>query len=273
MRKLLLTTAVALPFSFGMAFAQTATTTPPADAAATAAGDAATAAGDAATAAGEAAHNAADATADTAAGAAESAADAADAAGAAADDAADAAADAADAAVDPVAAPADAAAADAAAGDADKAALEAEMAASDKVAREQTAGELRLDWITGASVMSPDGTKVGDIRDLILDGSTGTISAAIIGVGGFLGIGEKQIAVPWDRLTVNYDAREITSDLTKDEAEAAPEYVFRQQESAPAPMDPMAPPADPAAMPADPAAAPADPAAAPADPAAAPATN
>ena len=76
--------------------------------------------------------------------------------------------------------------------------------------------------------------------------------AAIVGVGGFLGMGEKQIAVPFDQLSVNYDAQEIVSTLTKEEAEAAPEYVFREREAAPGLVN------DPATMPADPA-APADP--------------
>ncbi|MBC9245477.1 PRC-barrel domain-containing protein [Paracoccus sp. 11-3] len=181
---------------------------------------------------------------------------------------------------DPAAAEVDAAAEEAAA-----AAAAAEVAASGKVVQEQAATELRLDWVTGASVVTADATPIGNINDIIVDSETGQMIAAVIGVGGFLGIGQKQIAVPWDQLVINYDAQEITSDLTKEEAEAAPEYVFRQQEAAPgavpadatapvdpaAPADPAAAPADPAAMPTDPAAAPADPAAMPTDPAAVPA--
>lgn len=161
--------------------------------------------------------------------------------------------------------------ADAAAEEAEAAAMEAEVAASGKVAQEQAMNELRLEWITDATVTAPDGTGIGDINDLIVDGSTGQMIAAVIGVGGFLGIGEKQIAVPWTSLTVNYDAEEITSELTKEEADAAPEYVFREREAAPGTE---APAADPAAAPAaDPAMAPAaDPAMAPAaDPAMEPA--
>lgn len=135
----------------------------------------------------------------------------------------------ADPAADPMADPA----ADTGAADAEKAALEAEMASSDKVAREQAMNELRIEWITDATVTAPDGTSIGGISDLIVDGETGQMIAAIIGVGGFLGIGAKQIAVPWDQLVVNYDAQEVTSDLTKEEAEAAPEYVFRDREAAP----------------------------------------
>lgn len=105
----------------------------------------------------------------------------------------------------------------------------AAAAAAEKVEVEQAANEWRLDWITGASVTSPDGNAIGDINDLIVDSDTGEMKAAIVGVGGFLGIGEKQIALPWTDLTINSDAQEITTDLTEEEADAAPEYVFRDQ--------------------------------------------
>ena len=49
--------------------------------------------------------------------------------------------------------------------------------------------------------------------------------------------------MPWDQLTINSDAQEVTTELTKQEAEAAPEYVFRKRETAPAPAA-----AEPAAL-------------------------
>lgn len=163
--------------------------------------------------------------------------------------------------------------------------MAAQAAAAEKVAVQQAANELRIDWITGTTVEAPDGTDIGSISDLIVDGDTGELKAAVVGVGGFLGIGQKNIALPWEDLSINYDAREITSDLTREEADAAPEYVFRDRTDAPAAdgmgTDPaMAPAGDPMADPAgapaaDPMAAPAtDPMADPAaDPAAAPASN
>ncbi|RNF33485.1 PRC-barrel domain containing protein [Paracoccus methylarcula] len=128
--------------------------------------------------------------------------------------------------------------------------------------------------------MAPDGSSIGSINDLILDGETGEMIAAVIGVGGFLGIGEKQIAVPWEQLTINADAQEVTSDLTKEEADVAPAYVFRERAAAPgapagdamAPADDTMAPADDTMAPADDTMAPADDTTAPADdPAAAPA--
>lgn len=136
--------------------------------------------------------------------------------------------------------------------DADDAAAAA--SAAEKVEVQQAANEWRVDWITGTSVTSPDGNAIGDINDLIVDSETGEMKAAIIGVGGFLGIGEKQIALPWTDLTINSDAQEITTDLTEDEANAAPEYVFREQ-AAPA-GDMTADPATTDTMATDPVAAP-----------------
>ena len=43
--------------------------------------------------------------------------------------------------------------------------------------------------------------KVGDVNDLLLDNG-GKINAVIIGVGGFLGVGEKNVAVPFSSLKV-----------------------------------------------------------------------
>lgn len=225
MRKLLLTTTIALPLTFGAAFAQE--TPAPADDPAAESEPLGTD-----TMTEPSADPAADPMAEPADDpAADPVAEPAD--DPAADMGTDPAADPlADPAADPLADPD----ADPAAQDADTAAMEAEMAASDKIAREQAANELRLEWITDATVTAPDGTSIGSINDLIVDGESGSMIAAIVGVGGFLGIGAKQIAVPFDQLTINFDAQEVTSDLTKEEADAAPEYVFRDRDPGPEPV-------------------------------------
>ena len=106
----------------------------------------------------------------------------------------------------------------------------------EQIVREQAPNELRLDWITGTNVTSPEGETIGDVNDLIIDGETGQLSAAILSVGGFLGIGAKQIAVDWSELQVDYDANELSLAMTREQADAAPEYVFREQEQPPAPV-------------------------------------
>jgi sporulation protein YlmC with PRC-barrel domain len=93
---------------------------------------------------------------------------------------------------------------------------------------------LRVDWITGTRVYAPDGENIGRITDLIFDQESNAISAAILSVGGFLGIGAKNIAVRFEELVIDFDAREIQLALTREEADAAPEYVFRDRAEAPA---------------------------------------
>ena len=65
--------------------------------------------------------------------------------------------------------------------DADEAAAAA--SAAEKVEVQQAENEWRIDWITGASVTSPDGTDIGSISDLIVDEDTGEMKAAITGSG------------------------------------------------------------------------------------------
>ena len=118
-----------------------------------------------------------------------------------------------------------------------------------------------------------DAEEIGNIDDLVFDES-GQIKAVVIGVGGFLGIGEKAVAVDFQSLEFTLAADNTERwvlPTTADALTAAPDFVWEEDEpvdgdDAAAPADAMAP-ADPAAP-----AAPADPAAAPAEQAA-PATN
>jgi len=80
----------------------------------------------------------------------------------------------------------------------------------------------------GRSVYSsenPEADNIGNVNDLIIS-SDGTISDAVVGVGGFLGIGEKNVAVPFDKLQVverDGDIRLIYS-ATKEELQNAPAF-------------------------------------------------
>ena len=117
-----------------------------------------------------------------------------------------------------------------------------------------------------------DAEQVGTVNDLVLT-ADGDIAAVVIGVGGFLGIGEKNVAVDFTMLefTLAADGTERwVLPTTADALTAAPDFVWRDDQPAePLPADSMTP-ADPARAPADPAMAPADPAMAPADGAMAP---
>lgn len=72
------------------------------------------------------------------------------------------------------------------------------------------AGTVRGSKFVGVPVIGMDHVRVGEIEDLLVDGS-GQIRAVVIGVGGFLGLGEKSVAVAFDQLAWNTGDVSLTS--------------------------------------------------------------
>ena len=76
-----------------------------------------------------------------------------------------------------------------------------------------------------ASVYDPSEHKIGDVTDFMID-SNGTVTAAIISVGGFLGVGQKDVVIPFKELKVSTrDGKDwLVLNRTKDELKLAPAY-------------------------------------------------
>jgi sporulation protein YlmC with PRC-barrel domain len=74
--------------------------------------------------------------------------------------------------------------------------------------------------------------EIGDVNDIILDGE-GKVAAVIIGVGGLLGAGEKNVAVPFHALKVTEKDRKtyLVMDTTKEALERAPGYTIEANAS------------------------------------------
>jgi hypothetical protein len=80
--------------------------------------------------------------------------------------------------------------------------------------------------VLGRDVRSPADEDMGRIVDVIVDRS-GTVRAAVIDFGGFLGVGSRKIVVDWNALHFGRVANKrdsITLELTKAQVTAAPEY-------------------------------------------------
>src|SRR3954467_5614994 len=60
-------------------------------------------------------------------------------------------------------------------------------------------GDWRTSKVVGLSVYNDKNESLGSINDLLTDKS-GNIKAVVIGVGGFLGVGEHLVAIPWDKV-------------------------------------------------------------------------
>ena len=79
--------------------------------------------------------------------------------------------------------------------------------------------------ILGHMVDGQEGKEVGRVVDVLVD-QDGTPRAAVLDVGGFLGVGNRVVSVAWDALHFDPAAKEhqITTRLTPDQIRAAPEY-------------------------------------------------
>lgn len=79
--------------------------------------------------------------------------------------------------------------------------------------------------VIGMNVYGPADESLGDVSDVLFD-RQGNVIAAVIGVGGFLGIGQKAVAVPITMVEVvrANDTDKLVLRKTKDELKAAPEF-------------------------------------------------
>lgn len=71
---------------------------------------------------------------------------------------------------------------------------------------------LARDLVLGAKVLGPDGKIIGDIEDLIMNDDN-QIVGVVMGVGGFLGVGEKRVGVRFRALTFKTDGNKVIVSL------------------------------------------------------------
>ena len=85
-------------------------------------------------------------------------------------------------------------------------------------------GVLKASELIGMKVEGSDGKNLGKIRDLVIDPEDGDIEYAVLDFGGFLGIGDKYFAVPWDALNKTENGKKIALDTTKRDLKKAPGF-------------------------------------------------
>ena len=86
-------------------------------------------------------------------------------------------------------------------------------------------GRLLVSDIYKANVYDPSENKIGDVTDLIID-SNAKVTAAIVSVGGFIGVGQKDVMIPFDDLKISTrDGKHwLTLNRTKDELKMLPAF-------------------------------------------------
>ena len=83
---------------------------------------------------------------------------------------------------------------------------------------------LSTDNITGDNVKNMAGEDIGSIKEMMIDIHTGKIEYAVLSFGGFLGMGDKLFAIPWDAFDINAADRMLRLDVDKDRLDSMPGF-------------------------------------------------
>lgn len=78
--------------------------------------------------------------------------------------------------------------------------------------------------LIGNDVVSRDEQDLGDIKEIMLNTANGEVCYAVLSYGGFLGMGEKLFAVPWQALTLDTVNKRFILDVDSSRLELAPGF-------------------------------------------------
>lgn len=78
--------------------------------------------------------------------------------------------------------------------------------------------------LIGDKVVNTAGEQLGNIKELMIDLDDGLIAYAVLSFGGFLGMGDKLFAIPWEALTVDTDNHTLILDVDKEVLKNAPGF-------------------------------------------------
>jgi len=78
--------------------------------------------------------------------------------------------------------------------------------------------------VIGSSVVNKQNEDLGKIEDIVLDAGAGRIAYAVLSFGGFLGMGDKYFAIPWNALHFNLTEKHAVLNVDKKLLENAPGF-------------------------------------------------
>ena len=85
--------------------------------------------------------------------------------------------------------------------------------------------------LTGFNVFDMDENDVGEVQDMLVDTDTGNVNHAIVGRGWLATLlNEKNVIVPFDRMTVNPSEKNVRLDISRDELSTFPEWTDESEE-------------------------------------------
>ena len=88
---------------------------------------------------------------------------------------------------------------------------------------------IESDRVEGTEVYDPNDEHIGSIKRLMIDKISGKVAYAVMSFGGFLGLGEEEHAIPWDKLTYVPGLGGYRTDVTEAQLRGAPAF-YRERD-------------------------------------------
>ncbi|MDF1586862.1 PRC-barrel domain-containing protein [Marinimicrococcus flavescens] len=85
----------------------------------------------------------------------------------------------------------------------------------------QVLGGFAISQLMDEDVEGADGEEIGEIEDVLVD-QEGRVAAVVLEVGGFLGLGERKVALPMSQIEVRGEDRDLFTSATRDQLEELP---------------------------------------------------
>src|SRR4051794_3224648 len=83
---------------------------------------------------------------------------------------------------------------------------------------------IESDRVEGTSVYDPQGNSIGSIKRLMIEKLSGKVAYAVMSFGGFLGMGEDEHTIPWNKLTYDTNLGGYRTDITEEQLKGAPTF-------------------------------------------------
>ncbi|MGA8695456.1 MAG: PRC-barrel domain-containing protein [Xanthobacteraceae bacterium] len=87
---------------------------------------------------------------------------------------------------------------------------------------------IESDRVEGTNVYSPDETKIGSIKRLMIEKMSGKVAYAVMSFGGFLGMGREEFTIPWSKLNYDTILGGYRTDITEQQLRGSPTF-YRDQ--------------------------------------------
>ena len=82
--------------------------------------------------------------------------------------------------------------------------------------------------LIGRNIKNADGDTIGEIKSIYIN-KDGKVDSVMVSVGGFLGVGDREVRIAWSDLKITDNGEKVTVNMTKDQLKAKPEYRYKNE--------------------------------------------